>query len=88
MKDHFGNDVTFASRIQIDAYPTEQEKVVATIAAMAGLKAEGIWVSDESHIYDFPLEETGMAELSAQIGVTVEYTDTLLTVCERLHNLR
>jgi hypothetical protein len=50
--------------------------------------AENAWISDESRICDFPIEQPGLVKLRELLGVPVEERDHIYEVAKRLRDMR
>jgi len=41
-------------------------------------------ITDESRLYDFPVEEEGCKEISEKLGVEVKFNDFIVDIAERM----
>jgi hypothetical protein len=82
MKDVFGRKISFAMTEVVGQYPVECARILHLIF---GEDISHVFVSDESTMGDFPLDEDGVADMSLELGVPVGLSDLFIDVCKRLH---
>jgi hypothetical protein len=73
--------IEFAPQDRVEALDAYIDKFLQAI------EIPQAWVSDESCVGDFPLEEEDMAELEATLGVEVKLRDYVVDVAERMKAL-
>jgi 5,10-methylene-tetrahydrofolate dehydrogenase/methenyl tetrahydrofolate cyclohydrolase len=77
-------EIAFASTESIEYLSTFTDMVMEAIEKVTGIR--GAWISDESMVADFPIEEVELAQLNDLLGVKVDIDDTIVEVAKRLRD--
>jgi hypothetical protein len=68
----------------VDYLATYVELVMKAIEKTTGVK--GAWISDESSIGDFPIDDKGLTLIEKELGLPVQYEDRIVDIAKRLKN--
>jgi hypothetical protein len=71
-----------AGQDSVDYLATYVDFVMKAIEKTTGVK--GAWVSDESSIGDFPVEDKELALIEKELGLSVQYEDKIVDIARRL----
>jgi hypothetical protein len=80
--DPLGNKITMASVSNIACWPKQTEKLLVMIGEYIGWGGDTslVFVSDESLIGDFNLEDNELEDLSSKLGFSVKHGDLVVEV--------
>ena len=88
MKDVFGNQVFMAETDKVDAKQEQINRLLQYVGKYMGWGNDisKVWVSDMSHLGDFGLEDSELADLSNVLGFVVSSDDYLYSIAEKMRS--
>lgn len=77
--------IEFAPDDRIGYLQVWVDQAMEVICRLSGIPGY-VFISDESSVLDFPLEEKDLSRLSKELGVEVKRDDLIVDVAQRMKN--
>lgn len=78
-----GKKIVFATDKRVRELGKFCDEVLRAICKVSGLSS-GAWISDESCVGDFPIDEKNIQQLRDRLSVSVEVDDYIVDVAQRI----